>query len=157
MILPPPHPTLFPFTTLFRSSRARAGEPGRELGAAESGDARAQPAEPRHVLAAARTCRGSAGWARASPDSAAPSSDRKSTRLNSSHLGISYAVFRLKKKTGNTQPVPPVLAHHTTVGPRARSPKVAFARAAMNALAPTLAICIALTRATAAGARTAPP
>src|SRR5438045_4336141 len=69
----PPRSTLFPYTTLFRSRRRRRG---RDLG----GRARAQwEGAPRG--------RGD-GFDR----------DRKSTRLNSSHLGISYAVFCLKKK-----------------------------------------------------------
>src|SRR5205807_8289898 len=65
MIRRPPRSTLFPYTTLFRSS-ARSGRD-----AWGSGSGRRPPA--------------------ASPD-------RKSTRLNSSHLVISYAVFCLKKK-----------------------------------------------------------
>src|SRR5256885_9469873 len=78
MIRRPPRSTLFPYTTLFRS---RSG--GREGGARAGGGAArahgARCAQPlRHQLAA----RG----------------DRKSTRLNSSHLVISYAVFCLKKK-----------------------------------------------------------
>src|SRR5438045_8322789 len=74
----PPRSTLFPYTTLFRSggAAARAG--------AWSGDVDgASPA----ARARASRC-----------------ADRKSTRLNSSHLGISYAVFCLKKKKKkNTQ------------------------------------------------------
>src|SRR5207247_9929418 len=66
MIRPPRRPTLFPYTTLFRSSRAPA-----------------------------RICRGSSGRPGASGSSG---TDRKSTRLNSSHEWISYAVFCLKKK-----------------------------------------------------------
>src|SRR5256885_8078184 len=71
MIRRPPRSTLFPYTTLFRSAQIRvaAGDHLGELGL----DARTPPA-PR-------------GYA-----------DRKSTRLNSSHLVISYAVFCLKKK-----------------------------------------------------------
>src|SRR5438132_6242399 len=72
MIRRPPRSTLFPYTTLFRSDRRdrRAGPP-RPL----PGDARRVP--PRRRL---------------------PQGDRKSTRLNSSHTVISYAVFCLKKK-----------------------------------------------------------
>src|SRR5256886_8115224 len=70
MIRRPPRSTLFPYTTLFRS-RARA--------------ARAEP----HAGVAGR--RGVAGGERRAQD-------RKSTRLNSSHSQISYAVFCLKKK-----------------------------------------------------------
>src|SRR5437762_5478671 len=65
---PPPRSTLFPYTTLFRSR-----VPDRELRPEGS-----TPAGTRHPLGASR--------------------DRKSTRLNSSHRCISYAVFCLKKK-----------------------------------------------------------
>src|SRR5262245_66488854 len=69
MLRPPPRSTLFPYTTLFRSDHHRMGSVPR--------------ARPRPHQAADEE----AGW-----------SDRKSTRLNSSHLGSSYAVFCLKKK-----------------------------------------------------------
>src|SRR5437764_5939098 len=74
MILPPPRSTLFPYTTLFRSAgdvsaeRAAQGLSGQPLGVVE--------------------CRIGRTADR----------DRKSTRLNSSHRCISYAVFCLKKK-----------------------------------------------------------
>src|SRR5439155_25592708 len=76
MIRRPPRSTLFPYTTLFRSgatSRRRPSNPGR-------GPPNRRPL-PRRT--------------RASPG---PPPDRKSTRLNSSHVAISYAVFCLKKK-----------------------------------------------------------
>src|SRR5256885_7783122 len=76
MIRRPPRSTLFPYTTLFRSGIARGCRRGgreRVLGAAARG------ADLGRDLAALRR-------------------DRKSTRLNSSHLVISYAVFCLKKK-----------------------------------------------------------
>src|SRR5476651_589056 len=65
----PPRSTLFPYTTLFRS----------------------------HLTKARRACQ---GQCRASSNRRPlrPAQDRKSTRLNSSHANISYAVFRLKKK-----------------------------------------------------------
>src|SRR5258705_4371291 len=73
MIRRPPRSTLFPYTTLFRSPWGRrVGEPAPRL-------LRYHPSQP------ARDEGGEVG-------------DRKSTRLNSSHLGISYAVFCLKKK-----------------------------------------------------------
>src|SRR2546430_11056747 len=81
MIRRPPRSTLFPYTTLFRS-RARR----------ESGQT---PISPLALVAAV---------ADAVPDDAVvvdesiSSGDRKSTRLNSSHSQISYAVFCLKKK-----------------------------------------------------------
>src|SRR5205814_5761531 len=76
MIRRPPRSTLFPYTTLFRSAEVgRNAAGGRDADPAEPGDA-----EGRQFGATRR------------------GRDRKSTRLNSSHLGISYAVFCLKKK-----------------------------------------------------------
>src|ERR1035441_10917471 len=69
MIRRPPRSTLFPYTTLFRSTPRPKS-----------------PASPGY---------------RFFPAPSGPRSDRKSTRLNSSHLGISYAVFCLKKKPEN--------------------------------------------------------
>src|SRR5256885_12504073 len=80
MIRRPPRSTLFPYTTLFRSRGDDAaahprGRPVRGLGL-----------RARH------------GGAARDPRAARLAGDRKSTRLNSSHLVISYAVFCLKKK-----------------------------------------------------------
>src|SRR3712207_7453872 len=99
MIRRPPRSTLFPYTTLFRSAddgqrvfrRAGRGDPLCDRSAA--GDA-----EP------LRRDRGEGRrrpWHAAFPEVAQPQ-DRKSTRLNSSHANISYAVFCLKKKTNTT-------------------------------------------------------
>src|SRR3712207_8953500 len=91
MIRRPPRSTLFPYTTLFRSRAPgdqcdqdgalgqRAGSKRRDVGlpAVEMPRYRARSASPRHR---------------------SPTEDRKSTRLNSSHANISYAVFCLKKK-----------------------------------------------------------
>src|SRR5256885_5339152 len=92
MIRRPPRSTLFPYTTLFRSSRRSA---------------RGQRPDFRPVLAG-QGCGNTGGrpWPghrdgdRPSPwrNSGGGGRDRKSTRLNSSHLVISYAVFCLKKK-----------------------------------------------------------
>src|SRR3712207_8872771 len=86
MIRRPPRSTLFPYTTLFRSP----GLPGgRGVGGPQAGRDQLVDggvAEPRAV-----------GRARAARLGAAEE-DRKSTRLNSSHANISYAVFCLKKK-----------------------------------------------------------
>src|SRR2546426_6032526 len=80
MIRRPPRSTLFPYTTLFRSGLHDDG-----------GDLR--PAPPEHVLHGRRVVEGDGhGELGQRPG------DRKSTRLNSSHLVISYAVFCLKKK-----------------------------------------------------------
>src|SRR3712207_8255839 len=87
MIRRPPRSTLFPYTTLFRS--ARRGAPARRRG---GGDYLRRPAPP----TAARTSPPPPG-ARAVSRPGGPG-DRKSTRLNSSHANISYAVFCLKKK-----------------------------------------------------------
>src|SRR5438067_6061975 len=77
MIRRPPRATLFPYTTLFRSADAidRIGPPAGERPdrQEEQGDGREK-------------------------QGGSPPRDRKSTRLNSSHVSISYAVFCLKKK-----------------------------------------------------------
>src|SRR5205807_7441865 len=79
MIRRPPRSTLFPYTTLFRSDvRALGVEAERVAPALER--LQTAPDDPAANLAAGRLL------------------DRKSTRLNSSHLVISYAVFCLKKK-----------------------------------------------------------
>src|SRR3712207_8232532 len=80
MIRRPPRSTLFPYTTLFRSLEHRAAleAPGRPLGQAHQAGG-----DRRQLIGAV------AGKV---------SRDRKSTRLNSSHANISYAVFCLKKK-----------------------------------------------------------
>src|SRR2546430_12390597 len=83
MIRRPPRSTLFPYTTLFRSPSASRQRPARD------------PAPQSHQYGTERgflfdVCDWFARW---------PHRDRKSTRLNSSHSQISYAVFCLKKKT----------------------------------------------------------
>src|SRR5437868_7780743 len=76
---PPPSSTLFPYTTLFRSPRSGpTAAPG-------TGSERPPPYAPSPARRGLRS---------ESP----PPQDRKSTRLNSSHVSISYAVFCLKKK-----------------------------------------------------------
>src|SRR3712207_6988616 len=89
MIRRPPRSTLFPYTTLFRS-------PARGLGRRVEGfeEAREEVAGLA-VLPAVERVR---VVARALGDEVAQQPDRKSTRLNSSHANISYAVFCLKKK-----------------------------------------------------------
>src|SRR3712207_8877357 len=83
MIRRPPRSTLFPYTTLFRSGAGRcdAREPAHV--GRDPGGLRRTRADVRLSL------RGHSGG------------DRKSTRLNSSHANISYAVFCLKKKKAN--------------------------------------------------------
>src|SRR2546426_8099526 len=79
MIRRPPRSTLFPYTTLFRSQKARGGR---------------HAAEPQVGRSTARPVPEARGEGKRRGGRA----DRKSTRLNSSHLVISYAVFCLKKK-----------------------------------------------------------
>src|SRR5688572_31347977 len=87
MIRRPPGSTLFPYTTLFRSFRrlpAAAAATGRPAAVSILVPARDEAAGIRACVEAALASEGV---------------DRKSTRLNSSHSQISYAVFCLKKKT----------------------------------------------------------
>src|SRR5436190_12074846 len=91
MIRPPPRSTLFPYTTLFRSARQALGQLPQAAGGLLVGGGAARGDQHRvaaHLAAAV------------GPDVAAARDvlDRKSTRLNSSHTVISYAVFCLKKK-----------------------------------------------------------
>src|SRR3712207_8589535 len=86
MIRRPPRSTLFPYTTLFRSGhqhgRARVVQDGEEALLGIVGiEGHVEPAGPQHAQHRDQQGR-----------------DRKSTRLNSSHANISYAVFCLKKK-----------------------------------------------------------
>src|SRR5438067_3841714 len=97
MLLPPPSPTLFPYTTLFRSHDAsyKQHEGGFHYSARDLAVVRARHAGAPVVLGSATPSletlhNVAAGRAR--------TTDRKSTRLNSSHVSISYAVFCLKKK-----------------------------------------------------------
>src|SRR5437870_11412418 len=102
MVRRPPRSTLFPYTTLFRS-RLVAGEDEGGAHRLERGerDRRAQAPEdraPRDPLTHPSPPRTPA------PDDIG-TEDRKSTRLNSSHVAISYAVFCLKKKkTADCEP-----------------------------------------------------
>src|SRR3712207_8858008 len=94
MIRRPPRSTLFPYTTLFRSasleSPAARGAGGGDNRPLENSSARRQ----RRVTASP-----AAGpWLSVTSGAPTNGSDRKSTRLNSSHANISYAVFCLKKK-----------------------------------------------------------
>src|SRR3712207_7043181 len=102
MIRRPPRSTLFPYTTLFRSVVAHdAGDEGVALHVQRGADrlvARHVP-ELRGAVCARRG-EHPAIWGEARVEDPLPMpSDRKSTRLNSSHANISYAVFCLKKKT----------------------------------------------------------
>src|SRR5262245_64201885 len=102
MLLPrPPRSTLFPYTTLFRSKRRKQMIEVKERPKARS-ETMALPIRKIGVIGAGQMGAGIAhvsalaGFEVRLNDLSAE--DRKSTRLNSSHLGISYAVFCLKKK-----------------------------------------------------------
>src|SRR3712207_8100737 len=84
MIRRPPRSTLFPYTTLFRSAR-RGGSRRPSRGSVERASLRSWADLVVRDVGGGRV-------------------DRKSTRLNSSHANISYAVFCLKKKTATTLP-----------------------------------------------------
>src|SRR5258707_8385026 len=89
MIRRPPRSTLFPYTTLFRSLEAELeGEPEVEIAAADETKVKAKPLRMK---------------------------DRKSTRLNSSHANISYAVFCLKKKNKIPTPLTRKLSPSTPI------------------------------------------
>src|SRR3989454_7081776 len=128
MIRRPPRSTLFPYTTLFRSRARRErrtsswnphGERPREHDLERE---RYQPDGERHAV----------GLVEAPVDDLLHR-DRKSTRLNSSHLVISYAVFCLKKKkkrtcrrpTGRRGSGPSAVTQRTWAGPsdRTRTPE----------------------------------
>src|SRR5947209_9222599 len=83
MIRRPPRSTLFPYTTLFRSPHLVAGPT---------------------VIPDVKLKKVDALHAEVLPDAVGVLQDRKSTRLNSSHANISYAVFCLKKKKKNKKP-----------------------------------------------------
>src|SRR3712207_7219141 len=98
MIRRPPRSTLFPYTTLFRSQEEE-----------EDADADGEATEDEKAAAsgAVKRTKGATGPSKKSKVDAEPGEgdddgeegeDRKSTRLNSSHANISYAVFCLKKK-----------------------------------------------------------
>src|SRR5256885_3916124 len=99
MIRRPPRSTLFPYTTLFRSTYATCLDCAtryelvwvRSRFEASGGRAPDCPGCGGYVKT------GTISFGQAMPEE--PMRDRKSTRLNSSHLVISYAVFCLKKKT----------------------------------------------------------
>src|SRR5258708_10186177 len=93
MIRRPPRSTLFPYTTLFRSP---AGGPST---AVASACAPARVVQRRRGLVVQRASRREA---RGVVPMGCHNGDRKSTRLNSSHQIISYAVFCLKKKKNET-------------------------------------------------------
>src|SRR2546430_2814702 len=101
MIRRPPRSTLFPYTTLFRSVRRRLSQPAQQRVGKEEGryghqpvDDDSQPHRAAEPLREVVHGISSSERLHVFDDGV----DRKSTRLNSSHSQISYAVFCLKKK-----------------------------------------------------------
>src|SRR3712207_8295527 len=96
MIRRPPRSTLFPYTTLFRSAAYRVGHDGvvlrRDRQQVEQQPAALHPTEDRRGAPPQGGCEPRGQGERHAVG------DRESTRLNSSHANISYAVFCLKKK-----------------------------------------------------------
>src|SRR3712207_8113298 len=100
MIRRPPRSTLFPYTTLFRSWESepvRTESPEAAYEAVLALGGASLPVRDIITEYVARTVRMGTGEIPGTTDDF-PSGDRKSTRLNSSHANISYAVFCLKKK-----------------------------------------------------------
>src|SRR3712207_7900547 len=96
MIRRPPRSTLFPYTTLFRSQGSDDGR-GWPTAPILGGAGRPPPRQSTHD--------------RAAPGGDLGRRDRKSTRLNSSHANISYAVFCLTKKSAR---MPVISEEHTS-------------------------------------------
>src|SRR3712207_8935952 len=98
MIRRPPRSTLFPYTTLFRS-RFGGGSPVHVVGGVQQGGHQDRELPPHdRVRGRDRRGGGDPGGLDAGGQQPCRHRDRKSTRLNSSHANISYAVFCLKKK-----------------------------------------------------------
>src|SRR5438045_6991256 len=93
MLRLPPCSTLFPYTTLFRSPQLSVRRPAQRRRDSAGVESRVRRSGAGRPLAVRRRRAGAR---------ARLQRDRKSTRLNSSHLGISYAVFCLKKKKKKT-------------------------------------------------------
>src|SRR3712207_8377018 len=92
MIRRPPRSTLFPYTTLFRSPIGPIPKDRARLAVVQRDGERPAAGALLQLLEARTENVGRLRWQRR---------DRKSTRLNSSHANISYAVFCLKKKNNN--------------------------------------------------------
>src|SRR3712207_7041691 len=95
MIRRPPRSTLFPYTTLFRSIERGRQQPMADV-------SQSQPSQGSAAPCLRGTRRPVGRLARSARDVSVE--DRKSTRLNSSHANISYAVFCLKKKNNQSPP-----------------------------------------------------
>src|SRR5256886_7017596 len=133
MIRRPPRSTLFPYTTLFRSNTTQTANSGAPIAAATRNGV-----TPLHNVTSGR--RYSTSSVSKPPIEAcllaALPADRKSTRLNSSHSQISYAVFCLKKKK---HPKRPHCAHpRSAPSPLARAPPDDGSRLCCTTLATAL-------------------
>src|SRR5438034_8098236 len=97
MLTPPPRSTLFPYTTLFRSFAYQTGSPVK-IAHAVQGPIRPALGIAMDMSIQLKSASGAICTLSLSFNNDGPLGDRKSTRLNSSHTVISYAVFCLKKK-----------------------------------------------------------
>src|SRR5438874_7173229 len=102
MLRRPPRSTLFPYTTLFRSSECTLTIADKNCRRAHGEDRKTRAVEAREQRLPHQRWELREGWRHATQGLLVGSRDaildRKSTRLNSSHVEISYAVFCLKKK-----------------------------------------------------------
>src|SRR3712207_8321278 len=98
MIRRPPRSTLFPYTTLFRSRVAIPAPSCPDVAVLPVRGLSQQPARDRGPVRRTRDRGGRAVTSSHAAPRALVNADRKSTRLNSSHANISYAVFCLNKK-----------------------------------------------------------
>src|SRR5690348_17751318 len=96
MIRRPPRSTLFPYTTLFRSNQAQQNQGRWDRWTHNSGATHVMEGDPSPAAIAGIYAFGATSFD-------VEGADRKSTRLNSSHPSISYAVFCLKKKNTHKQ------------------------------------------------------
>src|SRR3712207_7066639 len=102
MIRRPPRSTLFPYTTLFRSLRSCAAQIAAAPLEFDPGTTFAYGGGSFQVAGYVAEVLAGKSW-----NELFAEADRKSTRLNSSHANISYAVFCLKKKIPSSPPLPP--------------------------------------------------
>src|SRR5688572_31826780 len=102
MLRRPPRSTLFPYTTLFRSRVAGGVLPGVTRARVLVACAAAGIPWAERTISLAELRMADEWFITSAARGVVPAVDRKSTRLNSSHSQISYAVFCLKKKNKNT-------------------------------------------------------
>src|SRR5689334_23624138 len=102
MIRPPPRSTLFPYTTLFRSTDPESRIQKTSDGFIQGYNVQIAVDEEAQIIVSHRVVQEAPDAPQLLPTIDAVFKDRKSTRLNSSHSSISYAVFCLKKKNNDT-------------------------------------------------------